>query len=128
MPAPPYLPYILYSTALISVSIHLLWQRKAAEEDRARHDAQISILEDLAQRLRSGAPMTDEEVNGLRHLARIHGEGEAPQKRTGSEGGVRWTDAIRGRKVVNSDKSTNAEWEQKDLEQVRTELEKERRH
>ncbi|KAF9228492.1 hypothetical protein BS17DRAFT_341559 [Gyrodon lividus] len=113
MPAPTYLPHILYSTALTSVSIHLLWQRKAAEEDRARHNAQITILEDLTQQLRSGVPTTDEEIYRLGKLARIHGEGEAAQKQSAGE--IRWMDVIWGRRVV--DGAAKNEWERQDLEQ-----------
>ncbi|KIL00858.1 hypothetical protein PAXRUDRAFT_462390 [Paxillus rubicundulus Ve08.2h10] len=110
MPVPTYLPHILYSTVLTSVSIHLLWQRKAAEETRARHNAQITILEDLTQQLRSGVPMTDEEINRLRNLARSHGEGGEAQRQSGGE--IRWMDVIWGNKAVAKD-----EWEQRDLEQ-----------
>ncbi|KIJ05726.1 hypothetical protein PAXINDRAFT_21041 [Paxillus involutus ATCC 200175] len=119
MPVPTYLPHILYSTALTSVSIHLLWQRKAAEEDRARHNAQITILEDLTQQLRSGVPMADDEINRLRGLAQSHGEGGEAQRQSAGE--IRWMDVIWGKKVVAKD-----EWEQRDLEQIRRELSKER--
>ncbi|KIJ57726.1 hypothetical protein HYDPIDRAFT_87393 [Hydnomerulius pinastri MD-312] len=114
MLVPTYLPHILYSTALTSVSIHLLWQRKSTEEDRARHNAQISILEDLAQQLRSGIRTTDEEVSRLRNLARTHGEGEA-QKLPANQTGIQWSDVVWGRKVA--DRGTSSEWEQKDLQQ-----------
>ncbi|KIJ21066.1 hypothetical protein PAXINDRAFT_6845 [Paxillus involutus ATCC 200175] len=119
MPVPTYLPHILYSTALTSVSIHLLWQRKAAEEDRARHNAQITILEDLTQQLRSGVPTTDEEINILRNLARSHGEGGEGRQQS-APGEIRWMDVIWGKKVAAKD-----EWEQRDLEQIRRELSKE---
>ncbi|KAH0829110.1 hypothetical protein J3R83DRAFT_2576 [Lanmaoa asiatica] len=96
----PYLPHILYSTVLTSVSIHLLWQRTTEKEDRARYHAQMSILEDLARQLRSGAPITDEEIIRLKNLARIHGQGEGQEQSTGA---IRWSEVVWGRKVVDSD-------------------------
>ncbi|KAF9243219.1 hypothetical protein BU15DRAFT_86588 [Melanogaster broomeanus] len=101
MPAPSYLPHILYSTALTSVSIHLLFQRKAAEEDLARHNAQITILEDLAHQLRSG--------------------GEAAQSHSAGE--IGWMDVIWGRKAVD-ETTAKIDWERKDLEQLSRELSK----
>ncbi|KIM59302.1 hypothetical protein SCLCIDRAFT_55353, partial [Scleroderma citrinum Foug A] len=55
-----------YSTFLTSASIHLLWQRKASEDDRARKNAEITIPEDLAQQLRAAAPISNEEVDRVR--------------------------------------------------------------
>ncbi|KAL4068666.1 hypothetical protein V8B97DRAFT_784316 [Scleroderma yunnanense] len=120
MPVPKYLPHILYSTFLTSASIHLLWQRKAFEDDRARKNAQITILEDLAQQLRSGAPITDEEVDRLRKLARI--QGEQGDEGGGPESKLRWTEVLWGRKAV--DQKNDDEWEQKDVEQIRKEFTK----
>ncbi|KAG6329492.1 hypothetical protein ID866_9597 [Astraeus odoratus] len=126
MPAPKYLPHVLYSTVLTSVSIHLLWQRRASEDDRARKNAQITILEDLARQLRSGAPITDEEVDRLRNLARVHGvQGSGEDMAEGHgvpERKVQWADVLWGRKW--SDQEGSDEWEQKDLEQIRTEFSK----
>ncbi|KAN0081380.1 hypothetical protein V8E55_009004 [Tylopilus felleus] len=96
----PYLPHILYSTALTSVSIHLLWQRNVEREERARCHAQMSILEDLAQQLRSGAPITDEEITRLKHLARVHGQGETQRQSTEA---IRWSEVIWGRKTVDGE-------------------------
>lgn len=99
----PYLPHILYSTALTSVSIHLLWQRTTEKEDRARCHAQVSILEDLAHQLRSGVPITDEEITRLKNLARIHGQGE---KQTQSGEAIRWSEVVWGRKPADGDQNT----------------------
>ena len=99
----PYLPHILYSTALTSISIHLLWQRTTEREDRARYHAQVSILEDLAQQLRSGAPIADEEITRLKNLARVHGQGENPKQSTEA---IRWTEVVWGRKTTDGDQKT----------------------
>lgn len=122
MAVPTYLPHILYSTALTSVSIHLLWRRKAFEDDRARHDAQITILEDLAHQLRSGSSITDEEVDRLRKLVQVH-QGTSEEAAGGvQEHSISWKDVFWGKKT--DDRSKADEWEQKDLEQLREEFTK----
>lgn len=122
MAVPTYLPHILYSTALTSVSIHLLWRRKAFEDDRARHDAQITILEDLAHQLRSGSSITDEEVDRLRKLVQVH-QGTNEEAAGGvQEHSISWKDVFWGKKT--DDRSKADEWEQKDLEQLREEFTK----
>lgn len=122
MAVPTYLPHILYSTALTSVSIHLLWRRKAFEDDRARHDAQITILEDLAHQLRSGSSITDEEVDRLRKLVQVH-QGTNEEAAGGAqEHSISWKDVFWGKKT--DDRSKADEWEQKDLEQLREEFTK----
>ena len=98
-----YLPHILYATALTSVSIHLLWQRNIEREDRARYHAQVSILEGLARQLRSGVPITDEEVTRLKNLARVHGQGEGQKQSTEV---VRWSEVVWGRKTTNGNQKT----------------------
>jgi len=100
-----YLPHILYATALTSVSIHLLWQRNTEREDRARYQAQVSILEDLAQQLRSGAPITDEEITRLKNLARLHGQGGEEQKQTAEA--IRWSEVVWGKKAANVDQKSS---------------------
>ena len=67
-----YLPHLLYSTALTSITMHHLYQRKAAEEDRAHVAAQLSILEDLQTRLHAHEPIPDHEFDRLWRLARSH--------------------------------------------------------
>ena len=67
-----YLPHLLYSTALTSISMHHLYQRKAAAEERSHVAAQISILEDLRARLSAREPIPEREVERLWHLARSH--------------------------------------------------------
>ncbi|KAI6145524.1 hypothetical protein BKA82DRAFT_995673 [Pisolithus tinctorius] len=122
MAVPTYLPHILYSTALTSVSIHLLWRRKAFEDDRARHNAQITILEDLARQLRSGSPdITDEEVDRLRNLVRVH-QGTSEAVAGVQENKMSWKDVFWGKKALADDHSKADEWERKDLEQLRAEF------
>ena len=67
-----YLPHLLYSTALTSISMHHLYQRKAAAEERSHVAAQITILEDLRARRSAPEPIPEREVERLLHLARSH--------------------------------------------------------
>jgi len=94
--------------------MHLLWQRKTAEEDRARFNAQTSILQDLIQQLRSGKSISDEEITKLRNLARIHREGN--QSPDNVKINIGWMDVLWGRKTP-ADLGIRDEWERKDLEQ-----------
>jgi len=118
MPISVYIPHILYSTALTSLSFHLLFHKKQSEVDRAHLSAQVSILESLAQRLRSGQDVPDEEVERLCRLAKTH-------ERTATTGfgvkleKVRWRDVVLGRKMEEVE-----DRERRDLEAVRGEVEK----
>ncbi|KAI6046312.1 hypothetical protein EDC04DRAFT_1683262 [Pisolithus marmoratus] len=115
-----YLPHVLYSTILTSVSIHLLWRRKAFEDDRARYNAQITILEDLAHRLRSdSSDITNEEVDGLRKLAQVHRDTREAAG-GGQEHSVSWKDVFWGTKPQDHSKAD--ELEQIDLEQLHREF------
>lgn len=109
-----YIPHILYSTAVTSISMHLLWQRKTADEDRARFKAQASILQDLIEQLRSGKSISDEEITKSRNLARIHGEEKQPLDKERTN--IGWMDVLWGRKTP-ADLGVSDEWERKDLEQ-----------
>ncbi|KAG1796504.1 hypothetical protein EV424DRAFT_1268647, partial [Suillus variegatus] len=55
-----YIPHILYSTVVTSISMHLLWQRKTADEDQARFKAMASILQDVIEQLRLDKSISDE--------------------------------------------------------------------
>ncbi|KAG0708634.1 hypothetical protein DFH29DRAFT_426187 [Suillus ampliporus] len=117
-----YIPHVLYSTALTSISIHLLWQRKTAEEDRARFKAQTTILQGLVEQLRSGKSISDEEITKSRNLARIHGEGK--QSPDMERTNIGWMDVVWGRRTP-ADLGVSDEWERRDLEQIRKEIEAE---
>lgn len=93
--------------------MHLLWQRKTAEEDRARFKAQTSILQDLIEQLRSSKPISNEEIMKLRNLARIHGEGSQSLDKTKAD--IGWLDVVWGRKSP-ADLGISDEWERRDLE------------
>lgn len=64
-----FMPHIIFSLALTSFSMHLLYERRAAEEDRAHYSGKISLLETLIQNLEQGQKMDLREVERLRGLA-----------------------------------------------------------
>jgi hypothetical protein len=113
MPLPHYLPHVLYSVALTSVSMHLLLQRKTAESDRAHVTAQITILESIVHRLRTEPNFSDDELEKLRKLARAHGDSEMPLGGP-SKGIVGWKDVILGKRQDDSGEINK--WDRKDLE------------
>lgn len=70
MPAPTYLPHIIYSTALTSIALHLLVTRKDADAAQRKAEARISLLEGLASRLRAGERVNSEELARVQKLLR----------------------------------------------------------
>ena len=64
-------PHIIYSLALTSFSMHLLYERRATKEDRVHYSGKISILETLVQNLERGQMMDPREVERLRKLAGV---------------------------------------------------------
>ncbi|EIW80275.1 hypothetical protein CONPUDRAFT_34734, partial [Coniophora puteana RWD-64-598 SS2] len=104
----------LYATAITSISIHSLWQRKCAEEDRARIQAHVSILEDLAARLRSDDAISGQEVAKLRQLASgSKGLYNGPSAAAGEMG---WLEVLWGRRQSVVDQTRSDEYEQRDLD------------
>ncbi|KII95604.1 hypothetical protein PLICRDRAFT_170232 [Plicaturopsis crispa FD-325 SS-3] len=120
MPIPQYLPHLVYSLAVTSISIHLLWQRKTADAERAKIAGQISILESIVHDFRSGKHIPDVELERLKKLARERGEPEIP------EGGllkeeIGWREVFFGRKRV-AGVVRESEWDRRDLEKARQEM------
>ena len=112
MPLSAYIPHLIYSTALTSISFHLLFQKKQSEVDHAHLNAQISILESLAHRLRSRQEVSDEEIERLCKLAKTHEESNSRGAGTKIES-VGWKDVFLGRKSEEDAR----ERERKELEE-----------
>jgi hypothetical protein len=106
-----YIPELIYALAFSSISVHLLWQRRAAETDRRHHAARLSILGDLAVRLRAGEAVPDAEVARLRRLAETVGE-----EATHPGESVGWRDVIFGRKESGAERQGKEELERRELE------------
>jgi hypothetical protein len=106
-----YLPHVIYSVAITSISIHLLHQRKASNDEQAQINAQISILESISQQLRSTEPLSDNELERLKNLAKGRGD---------SVGGIlkekiSWKDVILGRQM-SDDLTDSTQWDKKDMQ------------
>ena len=106
-----YVPELVYALAFSSISVHLLWQRRAAETDRRHYSARLSILGELAGRLRAGeGVVSDAEVARLRRLAETVGED------TSAGDSVGWRDVIFGRKESGLEREGKEELERRELE------------
>jgi len=111
-----YVPELAYALAFSSISVHLLWQRRAAETDRRHYSARLSILGELAGRLRTGEVVSDAEVARLRRLAETVGEDAHAGESIG------WRDVIFGRKESGLEREGKEELERRELERVQSEL------
>jgi hypothetical protein len=105
-----YIPELVYALAFSSISVHLLWQRRAAEMDRRHLSARLSILGELAARLRADEPVSDAEVTRLRRLAETVGEAAHPGENVG------WREVIFGRKESGEEHEGKEELERRELE------------
>jgi len=106
-----YIPELIYALAFSSISVHLLWQRRTAETDRRHYSARISILGELAARLRVGEAVPEVEVSRLRRLAETVGAADAhPGENIG------WRDVVFGRKESGIEREGKEELERKELE------------
>jgi len=116
-----YLPHVLYSLAITSLSVHLLVHRNAAAAQRAHLAAQISILQSLAQRLKAAdTPLPDGELEMLGRLVRAHDD-KAPSAQRVLGGGVGWKDVFFGAKRAEGE-GEMSKWDTMDFEKARREL------
>ncbi|KAI0827742.1 hypothetical protein BC628DRAFT_1338266 [Trametes gibbosa] len=121
----PYLPHLFYSTALTSLAMHHLFQRKAFEAERAHVAAQLSILDDLRVRLGAGERIPEREFDRLCRLAQSHDvwrarEACAMGAGQDEESEIGWKEVLFGKRF---DSAKSDEWDKKDLERVRKEVE-----
>ena len=106
----PYFPHTLFAIALTSISINLTSQRRTAEDERSRIQAQISVLESIKEQLHSGKLLSNEELDRQKRLARSADDGRELHKP------VSWSEVFsRTRKTQSLDGELN-KWERKDLE------------
>ena len=99
MPLSPYIPHVLYATAVTSFSLHLLMQKKSAAERFRQADARITILEELVTRLQAQDPtLSSVEIQRLRRM----GHGEYVEAKMANaevqEKNVGWKTVVLGRK------------------------------
>ncbi|KAF8802652.1 hypothetical protein BYT27DRAFT_7260949 [Phlegmacium glaucopus] len=117
-----YFPHAIYAIALTSISINLISHRKAAEDERSRIQAQISVLESVKEQLQSDKPLSNEELEKMKRLVRpvdTGQEGREPE----NQKEVSWINIFRGRKDRASDGEAEiSKWDQQDLEKLQKEI------
>jgi hypothetical protein len=91
--------------------MHLLYQRRQAEEDRSHFSAKITILESLISRMNQGERINRGEVDRLRKLAGL----DTPEHIfMDTRTKIRWRDVFLGCKEQPVTSPSN--WDQKDWE------------
>lgn len=101
------IPELIYAFAFSSVSVHLLWQHRTTEIDDQRRSAYLSILDEVAGRLRAGEAVPDTEAARLCRLAETVDHTAYPERTLGGAKSF-----LEGRKVgwnVKGGKSWNTE-------------------
>ncbi|KAK7461094.1 hypothetical protein VKT23_009022 [Stygiomarasmius scandens] len=90
-----YGPHLLYSVAITSLSLHLVYQRQLFADQKSRMQAQISILETIADELRSNKELSPDDLARLRRLAR-------PPEEKLEEKKMSWSEVIFGKKDLKN--------------------------
>lgn len=111
------MPHIIYSLALTSFSMHLLYERRAMEEDRAHYSGKISLLETLVQDREQGQKMDPREVERLRKLAGLSTSHAAEITR--NEAGIGWKEVLLGKAHLEQTLNGSALRDQGDWEKRR---------
>lgn len=112
-----FIPHIVYSLALTSFSMHLLYERRAIEEDRAHYSGKISILETLVQGLEQGQVMDPQEVERLRKLAGLSTPHVPESNRNKSK--IGWKEVLLGNTPSEQALNGSAVRDQRDWERGR---------
>ncbi|KAI0071176.1 hypothetical protein K474DRAFT_1652816 [Panus rudis PR-1116 ss-1] len=122
-----YIPHIIYTTALISVSTHALYQRKKHEDERLHTEAHISLLDSLITRLRAGETIPEKEFTLLDKFTRDPEVDRAAARGLEAKEEMGWREVLFGRKRSEEDaagvRKRQEEWDRKDLEKVQQEME-----
>ena len=121
--ATAYIPHALYALAVMSISIHLVSKRRSFQDEKSSLDARISILESIAQQMRSDKPavVSAEETERLMKLARASATVKALDENPNATGankssGISWKEVIFGKRPASSGDADLSHWERKDLE------------
>jgi hypothetical protein len=108
-----YVPHLLYSLGIVSISTHMLWHRKEWEAQRAHAAARITVLESITGRLRGGERIDPQEIERLQRMVR--GRGERDNLETSdasfSPEETRWREVLLGKAGVGQSANT---YDQKD--------------
>jgi hypothetical protein len=115
--ATSYIPHALSAVAVMSISIHLVNKRRTFSDEEASARARISILESIAEQLRSERQPSsngEEELERLKRLVRAPVVKESKDATAAGSKGISWKDVVFGRKRPAGDELSH--WEKKDLE------------
>jgi len=115
------MPHIVYSLALTSFSMHLLYERRATEEDRAHYSGKISILETLVQNLEHGRKMDSQEVERLRKLAGIS-TSPVPKEVGRNQSEIGWKEVLLGKPHSEQTLNGSASRDQGDWDKLEAEV------
>lgn len=105
-----FLPEIIYSLALTSLSTHMLWLRKDSEEQRAHYTARINLLEQTIRHVRAGEPVPQHDYDTLRRLANETGAERAAARGVETTEEITWREVLLGRKGEQSEKYEARDW------------------
>ncbi|THH17458.1 hypothetical protein EUX98_g9128 [Antrodiella citrinella] len=127
-----YIPHIIYTLAITSISTHLLWHRKESDDQRRHVSAHIALLESTVARLRAGDRLPDDELDRvLRFGEKSLSQEEMERARAVARGLVRtegekesigWKEALLGSRKAGRTE-VEAKYEKIDMENVRKEME-----
>lgn len=106
-----YLPEILYTIALTSLSTHMLWLRKESEDQRAYWATRIKVLEDTAQRLRVGQSVPQSDFDLIQKMAREPGSDRAVARGIEPTDHLGWREVFLGRGGSQSALLDQKDWE-----------------
>lgn len=113
------LPFLFWWSVITSLAVNRLRIRQQAEEELGAVNAQISVLEDLVQRTRTGEVLSDEalrkelELVGLRERTRLT---ETEEERMARTKDVSWGEALLGRKGKITDEQDGKQEERDERE------------
>lgn len=115
----PYFQHALYSVACLSISMNIVGMRRAAEEDKARIDARLSILQSLKEHLTKddsddNPQQYKEELERLMKLAQKSAIRQTDIVR--EERDVSWRDIFTGKTPRSAGGEALSRWEKEELE------------
>jgi len=126
-----YIPHIVYTIAITSISTHLLWHRKEADDQRRHVSAHIALLESTTARLRAGESIPEAEWSRIRKFGeKSLSSEEMERERAVARGLVRtegekesigWKEALLGSRKGREE--VESRYEKMDIENVRKEME-----
>ena len=113
-----YLPHIIYTTAIISISTHALDLRKLHEEHRVHYETYISLLESTVNRLKAGEVVPERDFDRLRNLAKEPESDRAAARGLETKDEIGWWEVVFGRKRPDMEhaRQRSEELDKRDLE------------